>query len=347
MEWLGQKKPVDFKRATIFTDIHLGLRHNSRTHNQDCLDFIDFMCAWSKENGNETAIFMGDWHHHRNQINVSTLNYTQTALKRLNDSFEQVFFIVGNHDLFYRDKRDVHSVPMAELYPNIFPVDKIVKVGKDITFVPWLVENEWKKVKNIKSRYIFGHFEIPGFRMNNIVDVPDHGEINRSHFKHAEKVFSGHLHKRQVSDNIYYIGNCFPHDFGDAGDFDRGFASLEFGGEVEFVNWAECPKFIRCNLSDIAQDPEQYLLPKSYIKATADVELSYEEITNMKEVFQESHNVREFRMVAAAQSVDGDDTLDEAQLTQSIDEIITSQIDVLDSETYDKNMLLSIYGDLG
>jgi hypothetical protein len=37
-----------FERAIVFTDIHFGLRHNSAEHNQDCLDFIDWIILQAK-----------------------------------------------------------------------------------------------------------------------------------------------------------------------------------------------------------------------------------------------------------------------------------------------------------
>ena len=335
-----------FERSIIFTDIHFGLRNNSATHNQDCLDFIDAMIAHAHANDCETAIFMGDWHHSRNQINVSTLNYTHRALGKLSQNFKQVFFIVGNHDLFYRDKRDIHSIPMSELYPNIMPITEITTVG-NATFVPWLVGDEWKKVKKIKSKYIFGHFEIPGFKMNNIVEVPDHGEISSSHFKYSDWVFSGHLHKRQINGNIIYTGNCFPHDYGDSGDTDRGWCTLADGEKPELHNWEGCPRFIRCNLSEIAADPDKFLIPKAYIKAVTDVDLSYEEVAHMKETFQNSFNIREFRLVAPSESVDGDSELTQEEESQSVDEIVTKQIEDLESDSFDKKLLLDIYNELG
>ena len=76
-----------FKRAACFTDIHYGMRNNSRTHNQDCEEFIKWFCATAKERDCETAIFLGDWHHHRATINVSTLNYTVSGIDFLSENF--------------------------------------------------------------------------------------------------------------------------------------------------------------------------------------------------------------------------------------------------------------------
>ena len=38
--------------------------------------------------------------------------------------------------------------------------------------VSWLVGDEWKKIPKIKSKYMFGHFELPTFKLNAMVEMP-------------------------------------------------------------------------------------------------------------------------------------------------------------------------------
>ena len=33
-----------FKKAAVFTDIHFGMRQNSKHHNEDCVNFIKWFC---------------------------------------------------------------------------------------------------------------------------------------------------------------------------------------------------------------------------------------------------------------------------------------------------------------
>ena len=60
-----------FKHAACFTDLHLGLKHNSKQHNQDCVNFAKWFIAESKKRDAETCIFLGDFQHHRSNINIS------------------------------------------------------------------------------------------------------------------------------------------------------------------------------------------------------------------------------------------------------------------------------------
>ena len=125
-----------FKKVACFTDIHFGLKGNSRVHNDDCEAFIHWFIQQAKAHNCETCIFLGDWHHHRSATNVSTMNYTVSNMERLGQAFENVYVIMGNHDLFYRDKREINSMEYIRNIPNIHIVNEwIVKdeiiIGKD------------------------------------------------------------------------------------------------------------------------------------------------------------------------------------------------------------------------
>ena len=217
-----------FKKVACFTDIHFGLKSNSGVHNQDCEDFVDWYIAKAKEEGCDTGIFMGDWHHNRNSLNITTMDYSLRALEKLGQAFDNFYFFPGNHDLYYKDKRDIHSVEFGKYIPGITVVHEPTTIG-DVTLCPWLVGEEWKKMKDLTSRYVFGHFELPSFYMNAMVQMPDHGELQRSDLAGPELVFSGHFHKRQHNGNVVYIGNAFPHNFADAWDDERGMMTMERG----------------------------------------------------------------------------------------------------------------------
>ena len=185
-----------FDKVAVFGDIHFGMRNNSYEHNDNCSKFIDWFIEEAKDFGANTCIFLGDWHHFRSHINVATMNYTLQNLQKLNDAFSTIYFITGNHDLFYKDKRDLNSIEFSKLFPNIELINKPL-TRNNVSFLPWLVKDEWKKVSKIKAKYIFGHLELPHFKMNAMVEMPDHGTIQADHFKHPDYVFSGHFHKRQ------------------------------------------------------------------------------------------------------------------------------------------------------
>ena len=332
-----------FKKVACFTDIHFGMRQNSKAHNQDCENFINWFCATATAAGAETCIFLGDWHHHRATVNVSTLNYTVKNLETLSQNFEKVYFITGNHDLYYREKRELNSLPFAKNIDNIVMVDEVLQLG-DVAIIPWLVEDEWTKMRSLKERYVFGHFELPNFYMNAMVAMPDHGGLNSGHFPNQEYVFSGHFHKRQSRGNIHYIGNAFPHNYADAGDDDRGMMVLEWGKEPEYHSWPDQPKYRVYQLSDVLQHTETMLQPGMHVRVNLDVDISYEEATFIKETFVNTYKLREITLLP--QKTVGDEITFDTQgniMFESVDSIVTNQLTNIDSKQYDPNLLLDIY----
>jgi DNA repair exonuclease SbcCD nuclease subunit len=333
-----------FKKVACFTDIHFGLKQGSRTHNQDCEDFINWFCDTAKAEGCETAIFLGDWHHNRNTTDVSTMNYTVSNLERLNNSFEKVYLIMGNHDEFYKDKREIHSLEFARLFPNIKVVNETF-TEDGVTIMPWLIGDEWKTVPKLQSRYVFGHLELPLFYMNAMVQMPDHGQLQADHFVNQEYVFSGHFHKRQKSGNVSYIGNCFPHNYADAGDDDRGMMILEWGGVPEYRAWPNQPTFRVYKLSQIIDNPEALLKPRMHCRVTIDLPISFEEANFIKETFMPQFELRELMLIPEKVEVDSNITPIDVEF-ESVDTIVMNQINAIESESYDKALLLDIYKDL-
>jgi len=334
-----------FKKAIVMTDIHFGLKGNSLSHNQDCLQFIEWICKLAKQEQCDTLIFCGDWHHNRASLNISTMHHSLCGLETLSENFDQVLFIPGNHDLYYRDKRDIQSAEWAKHIPNVRVVNDFFCEG-DVSIVPWLVGNDAQKLKTIDAKYMFGHFELPHFFMNAMIRMPDHGEIKiEDDFKGVEHVFSGHFHKRQQKDNITYLGNAFPHNYSDAWDDDRGCMILAWGEDPKFYNWPDAPKFRTANLSDLIDDPSKFLGPKTYARVNLDINISYEEANYIKETFVDEFQLRELALIPTTNDEVSQEYESEMNF-ESVDEIVTNHLTQIESEHFEPNLLLSIYGDL-
>ena len=334
-----------FNKVACFTDIHFGLKSNSITHLNDCEEFVDWYIATAKQQGCETGIFMGDWSHNRNSLNLITLDTSIRCLEKLGAAFEQFFWFPGNHDLFYKDKRDIHSSAFGRHIPGVTVVEDVCTIG-DVTLVPWLVGDEWKTISKIKSRYMFGHFELPLFYMNAMVQMPDHSELQAEHFRHQEFVFSGHFHKRQNRDKIWYIGNAFPHNFSDTWDDERGMMVLEWDGQPEFFNWPNCPKFRTIKLSELIDQKDTLMKGKMYLRVNIDIDINFEEANYIKETFMKDYDIREISLIQDKVSLDS--TIDDNPDTkfESVDQIVSESLIAVDSEQFDKKMLLDLYNNL-
>jgi len=333
-----------FKRAIFFTDIHFGLKSNSRTHNQDCLNFVDFVIKTGKEQNCETCVFLGDWHNNRASLQIGTLNYSVQAIDKLSAAFDQIIFIPGNHDEHYRDTREMNSVVWAKKYDNVRIFDEITTVD-DVCITPWLVGDEHKQIKKIEAKYMFGHFELPSFYMNAMVQMPDVGDLRRDDLK-CETVFTGHFHKRQTNKNITYIGNAFPHNYADVGDDDRGCMILDWGKDPVYIAWPDAPKYRKFLLSEILEDTDRLLLSNMYCRVEIDVDISYEEATFIKEQFIPQYNLRELSLIQRTDIEEHSQTFDGEVNFESVDSIVTSHLTQLETAQYDRQLMLDIYRNL-
>ena len=333
--------PNLFNRAICFTDLHVGLKNNSQIHNDDCSDFVDWFISEAKTRNAETCIFLGDFSHHRSNMNLYTLNYAMAILRKLNNAFENVYILVGNHDLFFRERRDIHAMVIGSEFANIHLIEDPVTIG-DVALVPWLVEDEWKDVGNMAGRYMFGHLEIPGFKMNAMVEMPDHGGISKNNLQKFEYVFSGHFHKRQTQGCIHYIGNPFGHNYSDVWDFERGAMFIEWGGKPEYIDYTTGPRFISIGLSTLLENPDLYLTPKAYIQVLLDINITYEEASFLRETFMESHDIRELKLIRKTEDVVASEYNGEVEFL-SVDQIVVSQLSTLESNTVDPSRLVEIY----
>ena len=334
-----------FKKVAVCTDIHFGLKSNSLIHNQDCSDFIDWFIDTARANDCETGMFLGDWSHQRAAINMQTLQYSLRSLEKLSKAFDRFYFIPGNHDLYYRDKRDIYSTEWAKHIPNIQIVNDFFHDG-DVIIAPWLVGDDHKKLHKMKAKYMFGHFELPHFKMNAMVEMPDHGEIKVENFTGIESVYSGHFHLRQKKRNINYIGNCFPHNFADAGDDKRGMAVIEWGKEEQYFSWPGQPLYKVLKLSQVIDGAPRLLAANMHVRVELDIDISYEEANFIKETFIKDYNLREMALLPVkSTAVDLDLAPGEIKF-ESVDQIVTDQITNIESEFYDPKLLLKIYQSL-
>jgi hypothetical protein len=176
--------------------------------------------------------------------------------------------------------------------------------------------------------------------------MPEHGEFKRDAIDHFEHVFTGHFHKRQTKKNVTYIGNAFPHNYADAGDDERGLTILEWGKDAEYHAWPDQPKYRVFQLSDVLKHTEVMLKPGMHVRVNLDIDVSYEEASFVKETFIDTYNLREITLIPAKTT-----NLTEYEIQgniefESVDQIVTGQLTNIESEQFNKNLLLDIYRNL-
>lgn len=335
-----------FDEVVVFTDLHLGLKNNSKVHNEDCVEFIQYLIDTAKQRNIKKCIFCGDFHHIRPYINIFTLRYSLKVLKMLSDSFDEVIMIRGNHDEYYKDKREITSIEYARYIKNIKIIDEpFYKDG--VAFIPFLMGDEYKSLDFTNIKYVFGHLELPGFILNNRNEYNDSSKLTAKELTKPTYIFSGHFHKRQIKDNIIYMGNCFPHNQGDSlEESERGFMILKWGEEPEFFNWKESPNYRSLPYSMIIENCDVLLNDKSYVKAFVDIDIKVNDQNYIKDLLCKTFNVREFTFSFQKNINITDNTNMEDIKFEHIDQIVIDVLNQVESEVLDNNKLISLYNDL-
>jgi hypothetical protein len=144
---------------------------------------------------------------------------------------------------------------------------------------------------------------------------------------------------------MHYIGNAFPHNYADAWDDDRGMMILEWGGDPKYVNWDGCPKFRTVKLSQLIDEADTLMQAKMHLRVTLDIDISYEEASFIKEKFMSDYDIRELTLIPEKKEVEINTAID-IQTFESVDQIVSNQLVNIESDTYNKNVLLSIYNNL-
>jgi DNA repair exonuclease SbcCD nuclease subunit len=339
-------------KIAMFTDIHWGAKNNSNAHNQDCKDYIEWFKKHVIAEKCEAISFMGDWFENRNAINVGTLNASLDGLSSLDELDIPIYFCIGNHDLFHRENRHQFSTYHYSKFKNIVLVNEPISVDK-LMFFPYLFKNEYPaaaaKIEKEKPDYVFGHFEFRNFVVTGTDRRMDHGPDHEL-FTIPKYLFSGHYHKRQMQDNVIYIGNTFPTNYGDAWDDARGMALLDTEeNDVSFTDWGDCPKYRKVKLSDVLAGKIDFP-PKCRVRCIIDTEIGYSDAQALREEMIKSLGLREFSLeenIAERKEAIAGEEIEDFDMGSLNDAVIKMlQTGIAGTSTINADKLIEIYSTL-
>jgi DNA repair exonuclease SbcCD nuclease subunit len=333
-------------KVAIFSDLHLGIHNNSEDWHKIALWWADWIVKELTEKKIKDIFFLGDFFDNRSEISVQTLHLASEILNKFKDF--NMLMIIGNHDAFYKNRSDIHSMGLASGHPNITIVDKNFEFedyGKKFAFVPW--NNE---LPDGKFDYIFGHFEIVSFKMNNF-KVCDHG-LSPIDFlgSKTDSVFSGHFHRRSMGSynegRILYVGNTFPMDFADV-DNTKGYHILDVEtGGFEFFENTISPKFKKFNLSKIKSITEDYI-KNNIVKMVVDMEVDDKKLDKFRVYLNKfrpyrliiEHNVVKSTIdsVEEIDAINIPDMMDEFVVQLKLEEEQEGRVDDIIKELYERN----------
>jgi len=231
-------------KIAILGDTHFGMRNDNQAfHDLYKRFYTETFFPYLKEHGIGHVIQLGDLFDRRKYINFNTLKQARDYFfNPLKEQGIVMDTILGNHDIYYKNTLEVNSTTMllAE-YDNVHVCREPVQVdfgnGAVFDYIPWICEENEAQIKeyikNSKSPYCVGHFELTGFEMDrgNIC----YGGWDAHYLSNYDAVLSGHFHHRSQIGNILYCGSPGEITWADYDD-PRGFHTFDTKThEVEFI----------------------------------------------------------------------------------------------------------------
>lgn len=341
-------------KSALMTDIHFGGKANSVQHNEDCIRYLKWFCGRVKADKDiDHVVFLGDWNQERSAIDILTMNYSHTGAKLLNDLGLPIYFVLGNHDLYKRHSREIHSIVQFELLDNFIPIyepTEFNEIGDGMMLCPYLFHDEYTQLSQFSHVPVWGgHFEFSGFVITGY-STKMKGGPNADDFSKPKNILSGHFHKRQTQKNVTFIGNCFPTNFGDEGDTDRGMATYDHTtNDLQFINWDECPVYTRVTLTDLLDG--QDLPMGARVKCVINVPIDHSESSTIRKTYTEQFKLRAFNLEESPEvrealvetSADEDVVVVKATNTN---EMVCEMLMGIDTKQIDNDMLIEIYQSL-
>lgn len=266
------------------TDWHFGKSHGR--FDKIIYDGIKAQCEHARQNNIKVMIHLGDILDVKQAVSTSTLNFIAKSFRLMNDTYDKIYLLVGNHDMSKRTYDSTgHNLHILDGFPNVILVDEptICKImDKDFYFLPYLPFEKMKTHIFPKADYMCGHIEVQGFMLNQFVKAEE-GVDRNIITKQYDHVFLGHFHKRQLNKNLSYIGSLCRFFYGEDDD-ERGWTVLDVqSGNSEFIEY-DHPRMYKFKASALVveEDLSSVFKPGDNLKLVIDMGLKYSELEELK-----------------------------------------------------------------
>ena len=223
---------INATHIIFISDIHFGVRRNSEEWQENLKNyFYNFFIPKIKEIKSTLSkdeklicINLGDTYDDRKSIDMDVSNLSIDIFEDISKEIE-VYVLNGNHDLSKRTNQGNTSLRSIEYIPNIFLITEptlldIVSGSKHTKMIaiPYLGSNEletqYLAQYSAQTEYALMHTEISKMKMDNgmLITKGTDSDIFKG------MILSGHIHRRQESKKVIYIGSPYHTSKGDIGD---------------------------------------------------------------------------------------------------------------------------------
>lgn len=241
-------------KIACISDLHYGIHQNSSVWHTICFDHAKWFKQQLIDQNIHDIIIAGDVYHNRNEISVNTIHVVNRIFKLWQDF--NIIIIPGNHDAFYKDRSDIHSLGLLDGWDNITVLDQptsFVSNSKTLGFCPWAGD------LNLLPRcdVIFGHFAINNFKIAP-TKICESGIEPDTLLDKAQLIITGHFHTSDErvykKGKIRYLGCPYEMYWSDYGD-KKGFFILNTNDlNLSFVENKVSPKHVRIRLTNLINE---------------------------------------------------------------------------------------------
>lgn len=222
-------------KALVFSDLHLHGHKDRVERLHDCLKVLEWVFETAAERDVQYIFFLGDLFHERSFIDVR--NYLRTfevfMKHMLNDASDrEMILLVGNHDMYHKERWDVNSIKPLSAIPRISIIQSptsMVLGGRKIDWLPH-TENPVKELAEFKKNgcgdLLFAHMAVHGALTNTFYGVRsdvivEHDSemitVDASLFDDWGMTMLGHYHGAQkLSAKAEYVGSPLQLSYGEA-----------------------------------------------------------------------------------------------------------------------------------
>lgn len=223
-------------KALIFSDLHLHSHKESVNRLHDCLAALRWAFETAIAENCDYIFFLGDLFHDRSKIDI--LNYLRTFEVFVDYMVTrqtpiQMYLLVGNHDMYHRERWDVNSVKPLNVIPNVEIIDRpCTKIigGVPIDFLPY-TSNPVEDLKVLKedrdavTHLLLSHLAVNGAILNRLYGTKSDVIVEYDNemtpvtvdlFDDWDMTLLGHYHAAQIlNDKVEYVGSPLQLSYGE------------------------------------------------------------------------------------------------------------------------------------
>jgi len=339
-------------KVLIFSDIHIHAHKRSINRIDDCLEVLKWVLNVAKEKNIKDVLFLGDLFHDRQKIDVLVYQKTFEIFleAQLSDNPLSIYLLIGNHDMYHRDRWDINSVSPLNAIPGVKVIDSPETIeisGKSFDFLPH-TEDPIEMLHSYKGKrdYLCAHLAVDGAMLNSSgtesdVIVEHDGEmikVDEKQFGTWDYVFLGHYHAEQkIGKNIEYIGSPLQLNFGESFQTKHICILDPQTGEKEYVVNNFSPRHLVISEKEI----EKYDLNKNFVRIVVE-DITSSDVIEMHQQLRSESGASSLELKPIAKKLQEHVITDAKAILYKEEEMLEKYLEDVGAGDLDKEKLLNI-----